>query len=751
MAGPVFIAPSTRTFLNLSRELVVGTPTTATPSATMPLDQNDYNPEDTPKFLADEAIRGVMTPLFNEIRGVQNAQFSLGGPVFLDIEGFMLDNTFGDVSTTANGTLGTAPTIGSAIAVGATQVTASSSIGSPTTGSVIQISDGAASEVVLATSGSTGTSINFTNTPTRFAHSTSATVALQSASGGYCVDEETEILTATGWKTVHDLHEGDEVLTYNHETGMSEWQAALEVCVFPAEPREMIRMEGRGHSSLTTPNHRWPVITRSGLRKWKTTETLTSSCTIPVGAMCADLPSEAKYTDALVEVVAWFWTEGHTPTLNTARIYQSLKNAENVDRIDAALRGVFGAPQTGNLVRNTPKPIWRRHVESRGKNVIFSLNASAGKILREFVPDRLVKREWLRTLTQAQLDLFIKVSMLADNCGPTRLGQKERERAELFQFAAILAGYPTSLLDRVYKRDGYRMWQVTLWRKRTFNMVNAMEAGRRKPAGDGPGRFTIERVQHSGVIWCPRTPNMTWYARRNGTCYFTGNTHKFAILNTGNGQPPTHSMTDYTGLTTSVGARTYPSFCVGQLDFSGNTEQLLMRKISGESWQSSAAGTTPTAATSFVLPQANWRSTVSIGGTPINDIGNWACSIKRKLQTYWTATNTQTPYIIARGGLTMTYTFDWTVAENENALTEMLTSGYLAVVITLDNGLSSTNRLNITITSTTAQAVKSKPERTAVLVGYGNTMEAVANSTDAGGSGGQGPGTVSIINNTPAY
>src|SRR5215472_7982353 len=100
MAGPVFIAPSTRTFLNMGRELVL-----ATPQATMPLDQNDYNPEDTPKFLPDEAIRGVMTPLFNEIRGVQSATFSLGGPMFLDIEGFMLDNVFGDMSTTSNGTL----------------------------------------------------------------------------------------------------------------------------------------------------------------------------------------------------------------------------------------------------------------------------------------------------------------------------------------------------------------------------------------------------------------------------------------------------------------------------------------------------------------------------------------------------------------------------------------------------------------------------------------------------------------------
>jgi hypothetical protein len=187
------------------------------------------------------------------------------------------------------------------------------------------------------------------------------------------------------------------------------------------------------------------------------------------------------------------------------------------------------------------------------------------------------------------------------------------------------------------------------------------------------------------------------------------------------------------------------------LDLSGNTEQLLMRKVSGSAWQSAPANSTPSAATSFVLPQANWRSTVSIGGSPINDIGSWSCSIKRKLQTYWTAQNTQTPYVIARGGLDIAYDFDWTIAETEAALTEMLTSGYLAVVIALDNGLTSTNRLNLTITSTTAQAVKSKPTRNNVLVGYQNQMIAVANTTDSGGSGGIGPVSVQLINNIPTY
>jgi hypothetical protein len=332
------------------------------------------------------------------------------------------------------------------------------------------------------------------------------------------VDEETEILTADGWKTVHDLRVGDEVLTLNHETGMSEWQPALEVCVFPAERRELILMEGRGHSSLTTPNHRWPVINGSGNRVWKTTETLACHSKIPLAAMCATLPREPKYADAFVELVAWFWTEGDTPGKRQTRISQSLKNPENVDRIDAAFRGVFGPPV--DKCGRTPEPRWRRDIDE-GRNVRFTLNAAARRHLTEVAPGRVVRFDFLRSLTQAQLDLFIKVSMLADNSGPTRLHQKDRREAEAFQFAAALAGYATSLLKRVFYRDGYVMWGVTLQKRKGFRPAHNLQVAQKTGYA---ATWVMERVEHDGIVWCPRTENMTCLARRNGHCYFTGPT-----------------------------------------------------------------------------------------------------------------------------------------------------------------------------------------------------------------------------------
>jgi hypothetical protein len=41
--------------------------------------------------------------------------------------------------------------------------------------------------------------------------------------------------------------------------------------------------------------------------------------------------------------------------------------------------------------------------------------------------------------------------------------------------------------------------------------------------------------------------------------------------------------------------------------------------------------------------------------------------------------------------------------------------------------------------------------RSKSLFGYANSFEGVANSTDSGGSGGRGPGTITLLNNTARY
>lgn len=174
VASLTAVHPSSLTYLGLTRSLVPGNadlpgtyPGISGMASTIPLDKSQYQPEDTPHWLLDTAIRGSMAEVFNVIQGVEDATFSYGGPFYGDIEGFFLDNIFGDLSTT-----GSTPTNGTTLvgtaASGATSGTLTSGTGY-VIGGFAQIGSGSIAEVVVLT-GVAGSVITFANTPLRFTH-----------------------------------------------------------------------------------------------------------------------------------------------------------------------------------------------------------------------------------------------------------------------------------------------------------------------------------------------------------------------------------------------------------------------------------------------------------------------------------------------------------------------------------------------------------------------------------------------------
>jgi hypothetical protein len=258
-------------------------------------------------------------------------------------------------------------------------------------------------------------------------------------------------------------------------------------------------------------------------------------------------------------------------------------------------------------------------------------------------------------------------------------------------------------------------------------------------------------------------------------------THRFAALNSPLGygaaygaQPPTHTFADVTNIvsvytsatygtapTNAFGARLYPSGVLKDISFSGNAEQLLNLRMTGDSWISVPSGTAVTNVTTNSRPVPNWNSTVVTGGytitsaaaNPYNGIGNFGISFKRGTQVYWTVQGLQSPYIIARGPLTMDGTLDWTPTNSETPLDLMLLNAQTPTTITVTNSGISNAGTPFTLTFTASQVanVKSKIMRNGILIGYSNAFEGIANSTDVGGSGGLGPGTITLVNNTAVY
>lgn len=256
-------------------------------------------------------------------------------------------------------------------------------------------------------------------------------------------------------------------------------------------------------------------------------------------------------------------------------------------------------------------------------------------------------------------------------------------------------------------------------------------------------------------------------------------THRFSALNSQLGyggafgaQPPTHTFTDVTNIvnvmtsptygtspTNTFGARMYPFGVLKNIDFSGNAEQLLNLRMTGDSFISQVAGTAVTNTTTNSRPIPNWNSTVVTAGFTItssntyNGIGEFSVSFVRDTQVYWTVQGTQNPYVIARGPLNMNGTIQWDPTNSELPLDLMLLNAQAPMSITVSNSGIPNSGTPFTLTFTASQVanIKSKIMRNKALIGYANTFEGVANSTDIGGSGGLGPGTITLVNGTATY
>jgi len=348
--------------------------------------------------------------------------------------------------------------------------------------------------------------------------------------GWGCCDSETEILTRTGWKRYDEVSVGDLVLTLNHHTGESEWQPIRKMTIHNTTC-EMLSVNTRTHSSMTTLDHRWPVLGRNGERGWRTSSTIDPHDRVPISARNADIPTEATLSDALVEAVAWFYTEGRvSDTGRRGTITQ--KDPENCARIASALERLFGPPSDDFERRGRTSRIYAPRWRQRRVRdwTVFDLNPEATETLLEHAPGKVPSHDFLLSLTRHQLDLFLESSVLADGHrakprgnrrGGTVFEQKNPAAAEAFAFAAILAGHGVSVRTRGTPTKGDRSSGSP--REPGYSMTVVTLRSRDRIALNAPNGAVPEVVSYTGVFWCPTTDNSTWMARRDGKVYFTGN------------------------------------------------------------------------------------------------------------------------------------------------------------------------------------------------------------------------------------
>ena len=235
-------------------------------------------------------------------------------------------------------------------------------------------------------------------------------------------------------------------------------------------------------------------------------------------------------------------------------------------------------------------------------------------------------------------------------------------------------------------------------------------------------------------------------------------THTFSSFNAGTGQPPTTSLTDYTGITSTHGARVYAGTCVAKFDLTVSAEGIVSVKLSASSVASTPSATAVVNTPTAVIPIPSWVGTVQLntgsGYSAITDFAEVTYSFSRKLKAYYTEDGSQTPLVIARGPLMTSGGVNYDPAVDETGLTNMLTNLQPGMQLTLNNATtvpSPANASNIVIQTSKTAFKTSKIQRKDILIGYDTTFDAVSNVTDAGATGGFSPAKVTLANYYPTY
>ncbi|MEU6347236.1 phage tail tube protein [Streptomyces sp. NPDC046977] len=264
------------------------------------------------------------------------------------------------------------------------------------------------------------------------------------------------------------------------------------------------------------------------------------------------------------------------------------------------------------------------------------------------------------------------------------------------------------------------------------------------PSGSGP--YTIPLTTPTGGL-------AYQHASAQAVQPVTGPyTYAWSLLNSGSGQPPSHTLTHMLGPTATSGARQYPGSCFSELGLKWNAESdLFTFDAKATAYPSVALGSPPVANPGSIAPLASWRMSVGIGGpaaggTLIPTVTDGEISIKRELSPYFTGGGAQKPYIIQRAGLTVEGKFNF-IAASEAPYLYMINNTQPQVQLLISNSLAGLAYGAVQIDFAQAAFTESEPDGSKTAVEYSNTFKAVLNTTNAGGSGSYSPCKVSVTCN----
>lgn len=213
-------------------------------------------------------------------------------------------------------------------------------------------------------------------------------------------------------------------------------------------------------------------------------------------------------------------------------------------------------------------------------------------------------------------------------------------------------------------------------------------------------------------------------------------THTFNLLNSGQDQPVTHTLTDYY----AAGTRSYSSARYSELSFKFSPDALLTYSAKATTF-GSATASTPTPAFSAVEVLAAWTGICKIGGSVYAEMTDAEIDIKRAVTPIKTINNSQQAFNIFAGVVTVEGKATL-VMEDDTYLTEYLTAAKTSLEFTFTQATG----LSIDFTMSKVNISAADIQRGKEYVELPISFKAYGNTTNVGTSAGYGPLTVTLTN-----
>jgi hypothetical protein len=332
----------------------------------------------------------------------------------------------------------------------------------------------------------------------------------------FCLTEDTEVLTRTGWKTYENLKVGEHAAGFSIATGHGSYQPIQKIIIMDCD-EDIPRLKSKSADFLMTPEHRavYATLNRNAghLQKewsaWKMRETKDLPKAFKIPSSFSDwkplIQNDYSLDADLVELAAWLITEGsvqHSHGIEYFAFYQSLTaNKEKVERI-RSLRLPFRMSESVRTRRGS-------------QSVEFHLGTVGTKIMKALLSEGLhrIPRDWLIFFNKHQLSDLYRFLMLGDGTKQkyeTRISKEPRERDSVFY-----AGTNQGLADD---------FQELCAKIGITAIIGGPKRNIRVNLSCADHCFkNIRKQRYTGKVWDIRVPTGAFLARRNGKPFITGN------------------------------------------------------------------------------------------------------------------------------------------------------------------------------------------------------------------------------------